>query len=437
MPKMSMTMEEGTMVAWLKSVGDPVKSGEPVAEVATDKVDMEVESPYDGVLSRIVADIDDVIKVGEPIGYITSDSDDLLGGLFDGADSGQTPGGQAPAAAGPGAAGGGAVGDGGAASTPGQDPVGGDGSTASSTASDWPAAVPLARSIASDRGVELSSVAPTGPGGIIRVQDVESAGAVPSRAEPAASAQPSAPSQPSARSQQSAPSRAPKAAGATDPVAARRARTRLLVARTMTVSASIPQFTAYRQFDLSVLAGVRKSGLGGASWTAILVKAQAIALSRHPELNAVWTEDGPERMEEIGIALAVDSPSGLLAPVIRNPQSETLPNLSAGIAQLVDSALSGSITAGQLSGGTSVFSNLGGMGVDHFNALLTPPHATALSAGSVAQRVVATADGAFGPRLTCTVGLTMDHRVADGADAARYLQTISDLVASPDSILAV
>lgn len=413
MPKMSMTMEEGTMVAWLKSVGDPVKSGEPIAEVATDKVDMEVESPYDGVLSRIVAEIDDVIKVGEPIGYITSDSDDLLGGLFDDPDSGQASGLA------------GATGDGGAASTPGQDPAAGAGSPASSAASDWPAAVPLARSIASDRGVELSSVTPTGPGGVIRVQDVESAGGVPSQAQPSAPAQPPA------------PARAPKATGATDPVAARRARTRRLVARTMTVSASIPQFTAYRQLDLSALAGVRKTELGGASWTAILVKAQAIALSRHPELNAVWTEDGPERVEEIGIALAVDSPSGLLAPVIRNPQNETLPNLSAGIAQLVDSALSGSITAGQLSGGTSVFSNLGGMGVDYFNALLTPPHATALSAGSVAQRVVATPDGAFGPRLTCTVGLTMDHRVADGADAARYLQTVSDLVAKPDSILAV
>lgn len=418
MPKMSMTMEEGTMVTWLKNVGDAVKSGDAVAEVATDKVDMEVESPYDGVLSRIIAQVDDVIKVGDPIGYITSDSDDLLGGLFDEAPTTQESGGETSAAdmSAP---------DSAADSTA-------DSAVQQAGSNEWPAAVPLARRLASEKGIDLASVTPTGPGGVIRAQDVEGsrgahaqqhraetgsmANEVPSSAKPAAAGKPDS--------------------GVTDPVAARRKRTRLLVARTMSVSAGIPQFTAYRQLDLSVLAGIRKTELGGASWTAILVKAQAIALSEHPELNAVWAEEGPQRVAEIGIALAVDSPSGLLAPIIRNPQKETLPNLSAGIAQLVDSALSGSITAGQLSGGTSVFSNLGGMGVDFFNALLTPPHATALSAGSVAQRVVAGADGAFGPRLTCTVGLTMDHRVADGADAARYLQTMSDIVTSPERILA-
>lgn len=414
MPKMSMTMEEGTMVSWLKKVGDKVKSGEPVAEVATDKVDMEVESPYDGVLSRIAAQVDEVIKVGDPIGYITSDSDDLLGGLFDEAPTTQESGGETSQT-----------------STSTQE-VTADSKTQQTVANDWPAAVPLARRLASEKGIDLATVKPTGPGGVIRVQDIDESlsGPVSRPAQTKASSTPSEPSSGSAGLNGNLGSSSP------DTVTTRRKRTRLLVARTMSVSAGIPQFTAYRQLDLSTLARVRKTDLGGASWTAILVKAQAIALSEHPELNAVWTDDGPQTIDEIGIALAVDSPSGLLAPVIRNPQREPLANLSAGIAQLVDSAQSGSITADQLSGGTSVFSNLGGMGVDFFNALLTPPHSTALSAGSVAQRVVAGADGAFGQRLTCTVGLTMDHRVADGADAARYLQAVSDIVATPGRILA-
>ena len=427
MPKMSMTMEEGTMVVWLKNVGDPVKSGEPVCEVATDKVDMEVESPYDGVLSRITAQPDDVVKVGDPIGYITSDSDDLLGGLFDESPSDDV---LATSSAG---------GEVGQAGTPGQETAATDQTTAEQDTtqengnSGWPAAVPLARRLAAEKGIDLASVTPTGPGGAIRVQDVEGVtGAQAPRAKHTGGVSSPEESPASDRGVASEkPSEEPLS-----PVAARRKRTRLLVARTMSASASIPQFTAYRQLDLDALARVRKTELGGASWTAILVRAQAMALSEHPELNAVWTDDGPKTLGEIGIALAVDSPSGLLAPVISSPQKESLANLSAGIAQLVDSAQSGSITADQLSGGTSVFSNLGGMGVDSFNALLTPPHATALSAGSVAQRVVASADGAFGPRLTCTVGLTMDHRVADGADAARYLQTLADLVASSERILA-
>ncbi len=419
MPKMSMTMEEGTMVVWLKKIGDPVKSGEPVCEVATDKVDMEVESPFDGVLVRITAQVNDVVRVGDPIGYITTDADDLLGGLF-GEPHTETAveGGTATA-----------VEDkAGIATDPGAE------SATTAPTSDWIAAVPKARTIAAQAGIDLRNVVPSGSWDSIRVTDVETAAAkaVPSPAIPDTSV--------TAARTSIAPAgfdTLPEGSYATStPAEGRRRRTRLLVAKVMSASAAIPQFTAYLDLDLEALSRVRKTDLGGASWTAILVKAQAIALRQHPQLNGFWLEDGIVLNDEIGVALAVDSPSGLLAPVLRNPDLLELSELAGEIAQLVEEVRTGSIGLERLSGGTTVFSNLGGFGVVSFNALLTPPHATALSAGAIRKRVIVTADDAFGVRLSCTVGITVDHRVADGADAARYLATLKDVLGDSRRLLS-
>lgn len=437
MPKMSMTMEEGTMVAWLKQVGDTVRSGEPICEVATDKVDMEVESPFDGTLARIVAQPDEIFAVGDTIAFITTDADDLLGGLFD------EP---APDAAAPAAA------TEAAPAEPAAAPVSADG---------WTPSVPAARTLADERGVDISQVAATGPGGVVRVSDVESAGtAAPAAPAPASAAAapaatvsspaltdagpefaapPAAPTAPPAEAAvpaPAAPAAAPAAAApAVDPVEARRRRTRMQVAKVMSASAAVPQFTAFIDLDLSGLAKVRKTDLGGASWTAILVRAQAAALAAHPALNGTWSDSGVVPNEHIGIALAIDSPSGLIAPVLKDPHLGTLAELVAEIASVVDDTRTGTLAPARLGGGTSVLSNLGGFGVDSFNALLTPPQSTALSSGSVKQRLVVFDDGSFGPRLTCTVGLTVDHRVADGADAARYLATLKDIMADAGRLI--
>ncbi|GAA2174019.1 hypothetical protein GCM10009846_18330 [Agrococcus versicolor] len=420
MPKMSMTMEEGTMVVWLKQPGDAVKSGEAVAEVTTDKVDMEVESPYDGVLARIVAEPDDVVAVGDPIAYIASDSDDLLGGLFD------APSGDAVEAA--------PVPDAVAepASTP-EAPAGG--------AADWPAAVPAARTLAQSSGVALGTVQGTGRWGAITVADVEQASAPqPAAAFATAPPQPPVapvPAAPPAGGSAPAPAAAPAAQAPSrprspsDPAAARRRRTRMAVARVMDASALVPQFTAYVDLDLSRLDAVRKTDLGGASWTAILMRIQAQALAESAPVNQTWTDDGPVANVHVGIALAVDSPNGLIAPVFVDPHRGTLAALAAAIGETVEQTRAGTLPADRLQGGTSVLSNLGGFGIERFNALLTPPQSSALSTGSIAQRLLVHPDGSFGPRLQCTVGLTLDHRVADGADAARVLQRMRELTANP------
>jgi pyruvate dehydrogenase E2 component (dihydrolipoamide acetyltransferase) len=402
MPKMSMTMEEGTMVAWLKQVGDPVRSGEPICEVATDKVDMEVESPFDGVLARIIAEPDDVYPVGDVIAYITTDADDLLGGLFD------EPADEAPATA------------------PANDDVAPVASAPAPIETGWISAVPAARGVAEQHNIDLATVTPTGPDNTVRVADVEAAAA-------AAEGQRSAAAIPAAAAPAAAIPAIP--ARAVDPVEARRLRTRKQVAKVMSASALVPQFTAYVDLDLSALAAVRKTMLGGASWTALFVRAQAIALAENAALNATWAEDSVVANDRIGIALAIDSPSGLIAPVLTNSHEGTLAELVAEIATVVGETRSGTLPPARLGGGTSVFSNLGGFGVESFNALLTPPQSTALSSGAVRPRMRVFDDETFGVRLSCTIGLTVDHRVADGADAARMLAIITNLVATPEHLL--
>ncbi|QCR19910.1 dihydrolipoamide acetyltransferase family protein [Agrococcus sp. SGAir0287] len=420
MPKMSMTMEEGTMVAWLKQPGDAVKNGEPIAEVTTDKVDMEVESPYDGVLARIVAEPDDVVAVGEPIAYITSDSDDLLGGLFDAPASDAAD--AAPVAN--------------AVAEPAAPAPTATSAAPSTGAPGWPAAVPAARTLAGERGVDLAAVQGTGRWGAITVGDVEASSAMPAAAPSPQPTDAPAPAAPPAGGSAPVPVATPASATSaprspSDPAAARRRRTRMAVARVMDQSALVPQFTAYVDLDLSRLDAVRKTALGGASWTAILMRMQAQALAESAPVNQTWTDDGPVANPHVGIALAVDSPSGLIAPVFVDPHRGSLADLAASIAETVEQTRAGTLSADRLQGGTSVLSNLGGFGIDRFNALLTPPQSSALSTGSIAQRILVAPDGSFGPRLQCTVGLTLDHRVADGADAARVLQRMRELAANP------
>ncbi|MBI5161871.1 MAG: 2-oxo acid dehydrogenase subunit E2 [Micrococcales bacterium] len=417
MPKMSMTMEEGTMVSWLKKPGDPIREGEVVCEVATDKVDMEVESPFEGVLARIVAEVGDAVPVGEPIGFITTDADDLLGGLFDGPDASTGSPVETESAAH-------------AAHTETTAPR--------SPGSDRVRAVPLARSMAAEWGIDLHTLTPTGPWHTVRVADVETAtGSLRVVAPPAAPSH-VAPAPVAHRPEMRAPEEDAAApvvpGGAEDPTAGRARRMRAQIAKVMTASALVPQFTAYADLDLGPASRIRHELLDGASWTVLLLRAHAIALSRVPALTARWESDAIVPIKGIGVALAVDSPAGLIAPVIRDPHRRPIAELVADVRDAVAAARAGTTGLDRLSGGTTVLSNLGGMGVRQFNALLTPPHATALSTGSVGERVDAIGDGRIAVRTLCTVGITVDHRVTDGADAGRYLSALQELFAHPQSL---
>lgn len=352
MPKMSMTMTEGTFLTWHKAEGDRIVEGEVVCEVATDKVDMEVEATVAGTLTRLLATPEDVIAVGAPIAYVAAESDELLEGLFTGPAPERRAEPPAPAPSG----------------QPTPPPPGSSGVSA----------VPAARRLAAERGVDLTTVTATGPWGTIRLPDVVAAGR--------------------------------KTRGG-----------RATIARRMTVSAQIPQFVLYRDLDLEMTS--RPHG-----WTVALVGAFASALRRHPDLNASWGDGAVQYHDHVGVALAVDTDRGLLAPVLTDPDRVAPDTLATQVSDVVDRARAGRLGLAELSApATTTVSNLGGLGVTGFHALLTPPQATALTIGAVEPKVVPV-PGGVGVRLRCTVGLTVDHRVADGAGGARLLATLQELL---------
>ncbi|WP_027936679.1 2-oxo acid dehydrogenase subunit E2, partial [Amycolatopsis sp. ATCC 39116] len=233
------------------------------------------------------------------------------------------------------------------------------------------AAVPAARRVAAERGIDLATITPTGPAATIRLADLP-------------------------------------------PPAPRRSR-RAVIARRMSASAQVPQFVVYRDLDMPARG----------DWTTVFLRALAGALRRHPELNAEWADGDVRRHDHVGVALAVDTGRGLLAPVLRDPDLDD--GLAERVRDLVRRARAGKLTLAEMSGGTTTLSNLGGFGVDAFHALLSPPQATALAVGRVQEKVVPV-PGGIGLSLRCTVGLTVDHRVGDGADAARLLASVQELL---------
>ncbi|MCR3719072.1 MULTISPECIES: dihydrolipoamide acetyltransferase family protein [Prauserella salsuginis group] len=438
MPKMSMTMTEGVFVAWHKAEGDEIRQGEVVCEVTTDKVDMEVEATVDGVLARLVAAPEDVIAVGDPIAYVESEAEDLLDGLFDDPEPEPEPGASPSPDAEPapepepgpepgpeselepepaGAASGAQPSE--SATPPAATPpetvppaantapavagvtpaAAGVNGAAGAAPPRPPAAVPAARRLAAERGVDLAALTPTGPWDTIRVADLPAT-------EPRAGTKP------------------PEAPASPAGSPTRRRDGRAAIARRMTASTDVPQFVLYRDVDLDE-AQRRRDGV---SWTVVFTRVLAAALRRHPELNATWTDGGVQPCDRLSVAIAVDTERGLLAPVLTDPDSGDLPTLARRIDDVVTRARTGRLELSELSAtASSTMSNLGGSGVGGFQALLTPPQATALAVGTVEPRVVPV-PGGIGTRLRCTLGLTVDHRVADGVAGARLLATIGDLL---------
>ena len=200
-------------------------------------------------------------------------------------------------------------------------------------------------------------------------------------------------------------------------------------------TALIPQFTVWRALDLTRLAVARKASLKGVSWNTILLRAYALMLREYPSLNGRWSGDGVRTNTHIGVALAIDTPNGLLAPVLRDPQDLGIKALDAAIKDLAAAVKAGKADPSVMGGGTGTVSNLGSFGVHRFNALLTPPQATALSLGTVGVQPVFDADGSIRARTVCEAGLTVDHRVADGADAARAFATMQEILDDPFLLL--
>ena len=407
MPKMSMTMTEGEVVGWTVETGTEVSAGDTVCEVLTDKVDMEVESPVSGRLVRV--DVESgVAQVGDPIGWIETEDEDALAGLFD-----------EPVPA--------------AATEPAPEPEKGPEPDPVPARVGPVPAVPRARALAKEHGVNLAALHGTGPDGRVLVADVEehartSAPTEPSDVPPAvASSASPAPAAPTAASASRAAAPAPAPAAVPAPSRSRRGdAVRAAVARTMTASASVPQFTVWRDLDLEPADAAR----GGISWTTVLLRGYVTALREVPSLLGQWDGQRVTAGERVSVALAVDTPDGLLVPVFADPDLVGIEQLDADVRATVASARAGRIDAAHLLPATATLSNLGGLDVDRFQALVTPPQASVLAAGSIGRRPVAV-PGGLGLGLRLTVGLSVDHRVADGADGARLLTALAAAVADP------
>jgi pyruvate dehydrogenase E2 component (dihydrolipoamide acetyltransferase) len=391
LPALSATMEEATLLSWKVAPGDEVREGQAIAEVSTDKVDMDLECPFTGVIQELLVEAGDVVPLGGVLATIATEAEDLLGGLV--LDGEPEP-----------------------AGTSEQDALPGPELAADAGAGSSPIvpASPPARRLARELGVDLGQIEPTGVRGQVTPVDVKRF--AEARTEPAAP-----------RSLSNHEAGALVSAQSSERDDTRRLAVRRATAEIMTRTAAIPQFTLWRTLVLDRAA----VGKGGRSWTTVMVRALAEALRRHPEINVRWDEATRTTVpfDTIGIGLAVDRPGiGLVVAAVADPDLVDADAADRMVRGAADRAKNGKLRPEDLAQASLTLSNLGGFSVDRFTALLFPPQATIVSVGSIRMRPIATAEGALKAALTCEVGLTVDHRVADGAEGARFFETFAILV---------
>ncbi len=434
MPKFEMAQESGTIVRWLKQVGDPVRKGEAVLEVETDKITMEVESPADGVLAQVLAEPGARVPIGQPIAYLAAAGETIAPtpspanapaeravkatpiaqklAAEHGIDLSQVPG------------------------------TGRDGqitrqdveafiakqrsASQAEVSGGKVAAVPAARRLAGELGVALAQVSGSGPGGRIQSADV----ARVAEAQVAIQAAP-APASPSAERGPAVRQRIPLSG------------MRRTIAQRMSQSTrEAPQFNVSVDVDMSRALAIvedwratQAEGQPKVTLTALLVKACAWALRRHPALNAGFEDEMIVEWSDINIGVAVAVDEGLIVPVIHHADRLSLLEVAARLNDVAQRGREGRLTLADVQGGTFTISNLGMFAVDRFTAIVNPPQAAILAVGRATKRVVPADDGQtrIAPMATFTV--SADHRVVDGAQVGRFLSDLQRGLERPGLLL--
>ena len=438
MPKMSDTMTEGTIAAWLKNVGDKVKSGDILAEVETDKATMELENYEDGTLLYTGPKAGEAVPVDGILAIIGEDGADiqaLLGGQSGGAAPSAAPA-EAPKAAEAAAP---AVAP--AAAAPPAAPAQAE-APAPAVAGGRILASPLAKSIAKEKGINLSQVVGSGDNGRIVQRDVENfqpGAALPAPVAPAAAAA-AAPATP-ATQPQAAPvaqpaASAPQAGAYTDtPVS----QMRKVIAKRLSESLfTAPHFylTMEINMDKAIEARVRLNELSPIklSFNDLVLKSAAVALRQHPVVNSSWLGDKIRQNHVINIGVAVAVDEGLLVPVIRNADQKGLAQIATEVKELAGRAKTKKLQPAEWEGSTFTISNLGMFGIDEFTAIINPPDACILAVGGIKQTPIVK-DGQIVIGNLMKVTLSCDHRVVDGATGAAFLQTLKGLLEDPMRML--
>ncbi|MHB1974249.1 MAG: dihydrolipoamide acetyltransferase family protein [Acidimicrobiales bacterium] len=442
MPRLSDTMEEGTIARWLKQPGDQITRGDVVAEIETDKATMDLEAYESGVLEQILVPEGSTAAIGEPVAEIGDGSGSAGAPAAAGSVSARATDAvpvPAPAperaaderTAGEPPAGEAAVIAGAAAPTPAGDPPDIPARTGGSLRTS-----PLARSLARRAGIDLGSLAGSGPGGRIVRADVESAIAQPGGGQLANG---------QLANGQLAPSAQPGASQATageDDEVVPLSTMRRLTAERLTESAKAPHFSLTTVVEADALLRLRAElnaslpeGAGKVTVTDLLVKACAAVLRARPEVNASWATDAIVRHRRVHVGVAVAVPDGLVVPVIRDADRATLGEIARQARDLAERARSRRLSPDELGGGTFTISNLGMLGIDEFTAIINPPQVAILAVGAAGPQPVVR-DGEVVVRTTMKLTLSVDHRVLDGAMGAQFLADLRVLLEAPLRILA-
>jgi pyruvate dehydrogenase E2 component (dihydrolipoamide acetyltransferase) len=429
MPALSPTMEEGTLAKWLVKEGDSVSSGAVLAEIETDKATMEFEAVDEGTIGKIVV----------PEGTEGVKVNDLIAILLEEGESADSMSDAAPAAK--------------PDATPEEEPEA-KAKEAPAAAAPAPAAPkasdgrrifasPLARRIAAEKGLDLAAVKGTGPNGRIVKADVEAA---KPGAKPAAAAAETAPkAAPAAAAAPSAPD-----AEAVKKIYADRefeevkldGMRRTIAARLSEAKQTIPHFYLRRSMRLDALLAFRSQlnkeleGRGvKLSVNDFIIKACALALQQVPDCNAVWAGDRVLKLKPSDVAVAVAIEGGLFTPVIRDSDKKTLSAISAEMKDLAARARTRKLAPHEYQGGSFAISNLGMMGIENFDAVINPPHASILAVGAGVQKPVVH-DGEVEVATVMSVTLSVDHRVIDGALGAGFLAAVKSNLENPLGMLA-
>lgn len=486
MPKMGYDMAEGKIVNWLKKVGDQVQKGEAIAEIETEKVNIQIEAFASGVLQKIIAQEGDTVPVGAAIAELGTEGEEAPAQAEAvAADTAAPPADQQtaqpeeealevgdetrePAEAMPDqhiGAGEGAeaapasveiTAPGGVERPPESPDLGERVSEEPRAGAQEPReeaervkASPVARRIAEEQGVELSQVQGTGPGGRITKEDVErflteAAGRrqAPRRAapRPAPAPQEAPAGEAPARREEAAPAAEAPAPGPSGVPARTRDLSRMgqAIARRMSDSKrNVPHFYATVEVDMATVMNLRQelnralSEERKISLNDFVMKAAALAVSQVPILNSSFGEGGKvHQYDEINVAMAIALEQGLIAPVIKNCDHKPLAQIAREAKELVQGAKEGTLRQDEYEGATFTVSNMGMLGVDEFAAIINPPQAAILAVGAIAARPVVR-DGALAVSQTMRATISVDHRVANGADGARFLQEFQRMLEDP------
>jgi len=408
MPKLGLTMTEGLIVEWRKKEGDPVKKGDILFVLETEKVTYEVEAPEDGTLGKILVREQETVPVGAVVAYLLKPGEAA-------AEAAAAPAGAPKAEA--------------ASPAPAAAPAA---QTAAQPASGRVKATPLAKKVAKELGVDLSAVAGSGPGGRILREDVEKAKAAGAQAPtaPVAAAAPAA-----------APAQAP-AATAEGRLAAFTGMRKTIAKRMLQSKVEAAQAYMGNTVDATRIQALRaellpfiekKCGVR-ITITDLMMKITGAALREHPVINTRWTDKGVLYLPEVNMGMAMALDEGLIVPVIKNINAKSLGQVAQDRVALIEKGRKNSFLPDDIKGSTFTLSAMGMFGLETFTAIINQPENAILAVGAILDKPVAL-KGEVVIRPMMSVNLTYDHRTIDGAEAGKFMRTLKEMIEEPLYIL--